>query len=257
MRIMETPSQLCKYRSLRDEAGQHTRDLLTKCEIYFAQQSQFDDPFDCALHVNATTDPRTRAVRIRELHPDASPTEIDQLVADASSPRREREMEESVRKTMGETLDKCGIFCLCERPDDIRIWSHYADGHRGICLEFGLQDGRLFGCDLLRVRYDKRYPNLSLYDVCDEEWTKRYLTIKANAWKHEREWRILYRAPGTQQYPADELSGVILGARMPCARREEVLRWISEAPVHPKVFQAQLKTTSFGVKIIPLKDVAA
>lgn len=253
---METPSRLYKYRSLCGKAGEHTRDLVTRCEIYLSRQSEFNDPFDCDLHVNATADPVRRAARVRDLNPNASAEEIARLVADASSPHREREMEETVRSEMREVTAKCGIFCLCERPDDIRMWSHYADGHRGICLEFAPQGNQLFGCDLLQVRYARRYPILSLYDDCDLEWTKRYLTTKARAWKHEREWRILYHTPGIQQYPADELSGVILGARMSPDRREEVLRWLSEAPVHPKVFQAQLQSTSFGVEIVPLEDFA-
>src|SRR5580704_921719 len=29
------------------------------------------------------------------------------------------------------------ILCLSAKPDSVVMWSHYADKHRGLCLEFG------------------------------------------------------------------------------------------------------------------------
>lgn len=29
-----------------------------------------------------------------------------------------------------------GIACFSAKVDDLLMWSHYADGHRGFCLEF-------------------------------------------------------------------------------------------------------------------------
>jgi hypothetical protein len=29
-----------------------------------------------------------------------------------------------------------GIYCVSTNYDDVLMWSHYADSHKGICLEF-------------------------------------------------------------------------------------------------------------------------
>jgi len=36
----------------------------------------------------------------------------------------------------GQFLNNSSAVCFSERPDDFMMWSHYAGGHAGICLEF-------------------------------------------------------------------------------------------------------------------------
>ena len=40
-------------------------------------------------------------------------------------------------------VNSLGIFCLSERSDDILMWSHYSNGHRGVCLQFNLLNSEL------------------------------------------------------------------------------------------------------------------
>jgi hypothetical protein len=34
---------------------------------------------------------------------------------------------------------KVGVMCISEVPDDILMWSHYADCHKGVCSRLALR----------------------------------------------------------------------------------------------------------------------
>jgi hypothetical protein len=67
------------------------------------------------------------------------------------------------------------------------MWSHYADNHRGICLEFGT-DVRLFA-SALEVTYRSDYPKWAPNLVGDSG--ADILLTKSDDWKYEREFRII------------------------------------------------------------------
>lgn len=78
----------------------------------------------------------------------------------------------------------------------ISIWSHYADSHNGICMEFDIKRGGLFYNILLPVQYRKRYPKFELSDYQDEENTmftmlQQAICTKFVLWKYEKEWRVI------------------------------------------------------------------
>ena len=101
------------------------------------------------------------------------------------------------------------------------MWSHYADGHRGICLEFDR------GNDLIgttqQVKYRKTYP----------EWTNPYempdpldlILTKSEEWWYEREWRIVATPldgplkicnADFVRLPDGALTAIIVGAASSC-----------------------------------------
>lgn len=78
----------------------------------------------------------------------------------------------------------------------ISIWLHYADSHKGICLEFDIKRGGFFYNNLLPVQYRKRYPKFELSDYQDEEnmmftMHQQAICTKFVLWKYEKEWRVI------------------------------------------------------------------
>jgi Protein of unknown function (DUF2971) len=81
------------------------------------------------------------------------------------------------------------IYCLSTRPASPLMWSHYADHHRGVCLEF---DARTldFG-SATEVTYSATYPNFRLED--DTDLSPFY--IKSSDWAYEEEYRLVALEP--------------------------------------------------------------
>ena len=108
------------------------------------------------------------------------------------------------------------------------MWSHYADGHRGICLEFDTS------CDLFdkvyEVSYSDEYPAMNPIelvltkdpDSIDREALKPLLT-KYKCWEYEKEWRAFHKEPRTLfTYPVDALKAVYFGVAVDTADIEIV-----------------------------------
>ncbi|MEL4015976.1 DUF2971 domain-containing protein [Dryocola clanedunensis] len=86
------------------------------------------------------------------------------------------------------------ILCLTEKPDNLLMWTHYADSHKGFVIEFDTQssffnqrrsDKDEFGY-LRKVKYVEKIPELApLTSKSIEYWT-----TKSVEWKYEHEWRM-------------------------------------------------------------------
>jgi hypothetical protein len=87
-----------------------------------------------------------------------------------------------------------GILSLSETPIDVRMWGHYADGGRGFLIEFdpkhswfhAKREKRDGFRHMRQVIYVSSRPDNYLLDVTDD-----FMYTKWEAWRDEREWRIL------------------------------------------------------------------
>jgi Protein of unknown function (DUF2971) len=86
---------------------------------------------------------------------------------------------------------KRGVLCFSESWQSSVMWSHYADKHKGVCLEFEVPQ------DLLaKIRYNhSRLTNVirlldSSKSKSREDTVKRLLTTKFAHWRYEQERRI-------------------------------------------------------------------
>ncbi|WP_316674863.1 DUF2971 domain-containing protein [uncultured Tolumonas sp.] len=130
-----------------------------------------------------------------------------------------------------EYLYEFGIFCLSEIPDSILMWSHYADNHKGICLEFDV-DLKLNNT-LLAVNYATKYPKVSIYDMGINlaKTTHSILATKSADWSYEKEWRYIVNDKSDQLINNPfKLTSIIFGARS----KSEDIETILEAVKHNK-----------------------
>ena len=95
--------------------------------------------------------------------------------------------------------NKCAIVCLCEQPDNILLWSHYADSHKGYCVEYSsIEILKIFQCFLLPVIYHDKFPtfpDVFFGDIKEKLLSYRMalktITSKASFWAPEQEWRVV------------------------------------------------------------------
>ena len=101
-------------------------------------------------------------------------------------------------------LDKIKVGCLTSKNNNTLMWSHYADKHRGICIEYNIS--KIFidkNSSIRKVNYNK---NMAYEEKID--YIKRFsdiqiddknittllelFCIKSKEWEYEDEYRILY-----------------------------------------------------------------
>ncbi len=243
---MNLPDILYKYRSLSKKHRDNTKHIIVENTIYFPTFNQFNDPFDCDLHIRISTDEAKVREKLVKLNPKASSKEIERMVQEVSNldpEERQRNLQQGIRNEMA----KCGIFCLSSVPDNLLMWSHYADSHKGVCVGFKVNDDYLFGCELTKVQYQDNYPELSTANDITSGWVSNYLSTKSNDWCHEQEYRIVYHSPGTCSYPREDLNCVILGAKIEPEMKNAVIDWIRPYAGQVQLFKARLHHSEFKI----------
>lgn len=274
----QNPQSLFKYLSF----GERLLDQLCRDEVYYADPASFNDPLDCqpvvkadisedalerllaemagrrlgkeidvamkkvklrgektTAHRNALTESETRKL-IENIKYNATNPEIDDQLA---SYRNELTLE--IEREMSKGYDR-GVLCLSRNFDSPLMWSHYADQHRGVCIEYDVS--MLKPHELHKVSYGASREVLTsqLYSFTFEgsesarnAIDKACLLTKASEWRYEREWRMLSQI-GSQASPV-KLKSIIFGMNCPDTlqhtiekalkgRDEEVKFWVIKKP---------------------------
>lgn len=254
----EPPKRLYKYRN----TGPNTERIFKDGNLYFASPSGFNDPFDCGFHVlveGARNEAVTESVawsligdRLPDLPPEEQVQGAKQVRERLMATRRGEFEQIVVDKLSKDTNELVGICCFAEVNDDILMWAHYADCHRGICLEFASTDVPLSAAQ--PVEYASEYPALNLEAIVTKEELRAaapWMLTKADHWRYEKEWRVLdfETGPGAKPIPAFCLTGVILGCRIPPDEEAKVQQWIADWPSEIKLYRARQSKSSFRLEI--------
>ena len=167
---------------------------------------------------------------------------------------------------------RVGILCLTEAPDDILMWAHYACSHEGFVVEFDPEASffhqQRSEKDEFRHLRPVHYSNIRPLLTFDNADFRAMLT-KSEHWSYEREWRMMVDVSDASTvltvggknfhlfaFPPSSIKSVILGSRMPQARRERFVSMISGNPMlaHVTCYQATTDDTLFKLNIDPMTD---
>lgn len=121
----------------------------------------------------------------------------------------------STRRRLAETY---GVVCFSEVDSELLMWSHYADSHRGVCLEFDASERPIIGWK--RWAYHSVcYSSNRVIDVAKIGIARAFellLTTKSPDWSYERERRLItIMGRGEQNGRIQSLRGICFGMRVP------------------------------------------
>lgn len=138
-----------------------------------------------------------------------------------------------------------GVLSLTESPDNLLMWAHYANSHKGFVVEFDSEhpffDQRKSEKDELRhlkkINYTKTRPSNVLMEV---ENMSEFL-VKSTDWAYEKEWRILAALDDADKrieerpydvflfrVPFNAIKSVRVGARASSETRERIRSLLSQ-----------------------------
>ena len=111
-----------------------------------------------------------------------------------------------------QSVDNFGVVSFSGDALNILMWSHYAENHSGVCLEFATDS---YSFDVVAaVVYKTKRPVFRPLDSDRAGLMERILLHKADIWSYEREWRYfrITEGPGAASFPSSALRSIILGA---------------------------------------------
>ncbi len=252
------PTYFYRYRSLSAGSAEHVERTICHNELYFPKPFSFNDPFDCrpSFLFEASNGEMTsyyeRLLKKYSPHFDREMRrkEARSILADwERSPRNPETVKRIQKQHIDRITEQIGVLCLSAVKNDILTWSHYADSHRGVCLEF---DGHFeFFAHTQEVKYPPVRPRINPFRQNPDEMMEAALLTKAEHWDYEHEWRLVQytKGPGVYQFPPEALTGVILGAQMSLEDEKKVVGWI-EGRSHPiQLYRSSPCDTIFSLNI--------
>lgn len=263
---------------------------------------QFNDPFDTQTRLTAAVDPDEFADRFvsrvaelafsaprpayfdgaNKLHVMA--TVMGRITDEAKKKEALAVLRNSAletARTMSQSLGEFSkevaahmqhgrTFCMTEDINNVVMWSHYAEEHRGVGfklrvledidhpfliakpVEYSDEYVKVGNAIELADHFTKAHP-IDLVELC---WKLVYL--KHIDWKYEREWRcywpLLREPPGTgySDYVQDPrlFEAIYLGCCMPDATAEEVIDLTRRHLPATRIFRGKKSETTFDLEFV-------
>lgn len=168
-------------------------------------------------------------------------------------------IEQSLKNIISMKDTKLGILSLSKRYDDELLWAHYADSHKGFCIEYDLE--RLISKQNTKhkffdVQYSTQIPALNFSEILDQSnpdaLIKIMLGFKSQRWEYENELRIITENQGLNTYDYRAVKAIYFGLKTPKDEIEQVMKTLQGRRI--KYFQIELKSNSFYFKVIQIED---
>ena len=211
-------SRLYKYRPFNT----NTLQLLTRSNAYYANPRSFNDPFDCAPTIDVDIDvtsleqlccqmikqtsseaaAKCKINEFRYLSEDREKFETDTQAETALTGLLSRQIQDMVNAEMGGK----GVLSLSARWQSLLMWSHYADEHRGICIEYDTTCFNHSGIEAVNYRAFRGIKASILarwkLDGCSVAYKTvhaAYFLTKSREWRYEAEWRDIHASSGVTE----------------------------------------------------------
>ncbi len=249
------PNVLYKYICWTDKPRDKKKNILKKNILHFSNPIDFNDPFDSMLPVVFDEKYRNSQQFYRDF------LENDNFLGKSNYSLQEIEaismdrflnpdkviydtavMTETIRKS---TIEKVRISCFTTTKDNMLMWSHYADHHKGICI--GFRTNLMQDSDLVmyaKVQYAKQFPKLT------QLRRSRTLFVKSTDWSYEKEYRMLNIDAHSQiRYHRQAVCEVVIGYKMAETVRDSLVAFLTKSYPNIRIADAVPNPTKFKMDI--------
>ena len=160
------------------------------------------------------------------------------------------------------------VFCVCEELDNVVMWSHYADEHRGVAFQLGcipeLDNPLLIAQQVTYSESLVPFPDPNAYakhltgeapiDLMPLVWQVAF--TKHKNWAYEKEWRIhlpLIREAVGDGYSIERehpqvFQSLYLGCRMANAEATRIASLVKQHLPQMSIYQARKSSSRFGLE---------
>lgn len=239
---------LFKFRSI----NKYLIDTLVKGTIYCANPHRLNDPFDCQVDIRKAVENAISLLLGKK----------KQNLVKLSKPSG---FFDNIQKSI-KNVGVCSFSFVLEEP---LLWSHYANGHKGLCLTYEMPFPSFFEPSksipgaILPIIYGENQLTDWLIENAPEKAkidTKKFsydligkvLSIKGEGWRYEKEARIICDREGAYPIPKDCLKQVCFGMNADESDITLIKQLIDNAGYSVDYCQIKRTEKDFGIKAIKI-----
>lgn len=258
--MRKLPQCLYKYRAF----NVNTLRMLTKAEVYYANPEAFNDPLDSKPSIQVDTDLQSLENLLRRMLVQARGQNVaDRIINEHRymSTRASKGAEYFTQSLANEVLmllrkdfGAQGVLSLAERWDCPLMWSHYADEHRGVCIEYDMSDHVFEGLEPVDYRKPRSIRvsdlvdwKINRSDSAEQEILRTFYFAKAPQWRYEREWRDIRSCSGADSAPA-RVSAIYFGLRCDPSVATTTVKLHARSEHRVKFYKVDVAENSFRLK---------
>lgn len=154
-------------------------------------------------------------------------------------------------------IGKIGVYSLSKPaendkfPNNELLWAHYANSHKGFCIEYDLDkliNHNSKGYDIrnvINIGYQDERPEVTEFDdVLTIQ--KKVFGTKSLAWKYENEVRLVFNEAGEKIIIPNAVSAIYLGLRISLEDRRDIIQKTSEWDI--EYYQIERVSNSYKLK---------
>ena len=202
--------------------------VLKDDQVYFSSPLQLNDPFELNKNVRMPSKQelklwlKEQGVKRKDLK-WCLEKNIEVLSSELTN-------VDSINKAL---LESSGIFCMTPSCDNLLMWAHYANSHKGVCFGFDIEEDHdeCFGYSY-NVEYRNSHPSISILEFLNLEimirnfdfekasdfdgLIEKLLFVKSTHWEYEKEVRMVrdpLRGSGLHTFTRSKLKEIIIGSR--------------------------------------------
>jgi hypothetical protein len=213
--------------------------------LYCPSPAKFNDPWDCKPHFNTRIllEPKENDLHFewsrdicRRRNPDMTEDDIQQMrrVFQTDYPQAAALIDKMSEGIRGDIARRYRVYCFGPDVQNPLMWSHYADSHRGIALEFAVAVDPI--ATAMRCDYRDEFPVMKIYSLKEED-NLLILLAKSSVWTYEHEYRLvaqerkeaipadtLVTDDSTLQLPPGAITAVVVGCEADLRKISDVVR---------------------------------
>lgn len=146
--------------------------------------------------------------------------------------------------------NELGIYSLSKTYKDELLWAHYADGHKGFCIEYNLDillnKNSFSKLRSFPVKYETKPPQIDLNDLMGDNlnFYKKIAGVKSKKWLYEEEIRIISDEVGKQDYDYEALKSIYFGYKMDDEEKQIIMERLQGRGI--SYYQIQLDDKSYS-----------
>jgi hypothetical protein len=252
--------KLYKYLPFNEGAKSLFRDGTMK----FSSYETFNDPFDCVVSYDLKKAEKYLSKRKDLLKAAGKQNGLSPAQRILQKSVMIKRVENALAN--GDASDEIargwGVCCLSSTPDNILMWSHYADSHRGLLVEFttdqnheGMLTNPEFYLTAWKIKYTENMPVRDL-SIRSFDAVKEQFLCKSKDWAYENEYRSLSHCRGPGIYPFDKsmVTRVVAGAKMSDENFDElkqlVEQFVKSTGIAIVLKRAEMVTGKYKINIL-------
>jgi len=247
---------LYRFYSFKPEYLSH---LFIEKKLYHTTANELNDPFECKPGWEW---PNNQSERLKIRHHliklfrergsslrDAN-KEVTKLMVDKEKTRN------IIIESAYQTLGKIRICSFTTGNENLLFWSHYADSHEGICIEFDAAKMPIIGA--YKVKYQSDYPMIK-YPIPKDVTALSPVLTKFKKWDYEEEFRTIFVSTAEVQPKNDgtslllegnEIKSLSFGVKIDSNQKKEILKMVEQSSFTLRMYDAVQSKFSYSLDFV-------